>query len=76
MLVAPGESDLLGSVKLGERRLFGDQEPASDRRRHAAGTGLHRTDFLLRVHWLTLTLMPLRPNRDLAPGMSVAVRAP
>jgi hypothetical protein len=35
MLVAPPDSDLQCSVELGQRRLFGDQEPASDRRRHA-----------------------------------------
>src|SRR5208283_5234307 len=39
MLVTPAESDLKGSVKLGQRRLFGDQEPARDRRRHAAQAG-------------------------------------
>src|SRR5450755_4815673 len=60
MLIAPAESDLQSRVQLGQRRLFGDQKPAGDRRRHTAqpGTELYSTHFLLGVHRPTLTPTP------------------
>ena len=36
MLVTPAEGHSQPRMKLSQRRLFGDHEPASDRRRHAA----------------------------------------